>query len=120
MFATSESTPTRKMTDRIRQIQRMLGEKGDDAFLIYSLGMEFASAGRLKEAAEQFRRCLQLNPEDLPAYAELGKVLRSAGLLDQARQTFVTGMDLAERTGQSHMRDFLQQQLDALGKGGQA
>ena len=102
------------MTDRIETIKQMLAEKGDDSFLIYSLGMELASAGRFDEAAGQFRRCLELDSESLPAYAELGKALRSAGRGEEAREMFAAGMDLAARQGESHMRDYLRQQLDGL------
>ncbi len=105
------------MPDRIETIKKMLAAKGDDAFLIYSLGMELASAGRFDEAVQQFRRCLELDEESLPAYAELGKALRSAGRLEEAREAFAAGMDLAAQQGQSHMRDYLQQQLDGLPKG---
>ena len=104
------------MTDRIETIKKMLAEKGDDSFLIYSLGMELASAGRFDEATDQFRRCLELDGESLPAYAELGKALRSAGRLDEARAAFAAGMELAARQGEPHTRDYLQQQLDGLPK----
>lgn len=102
------------MSDRIETIRKMLAENRDDTFLVYSLGMELASAERFAEAAEQYRRCLELNPEYLPAYAELGKALRSAACLEEAREAFVAGMDLAARQGESHVRDYLQQQLDCL------
>ncbi len=103
------------MSDRIEEIRSMLAAEGDDTFLIYSLGMELASAGRHEEAVAEFGRCIDLDGDYLAAYAEAGKSLRAAGQLDQAREMFAAGMDLAGRTGESHMRDFLQQQLDGLG-----
>ena len=102
------------MSERIDMIRRLLAEKGEDTFLVYSLGMELAAAGRCEEAVLQFRRCIELDGEYLPAYAEAGKALRSAGRLVEARQTFSEAMDLAARQGETHMRDFLQGQLDAL------
>ena len=102
------------MSERVEMIKKMLAEKGEDIFLTYSLGMELASAERFDEAAEQFRRCLKLDKDYLPAYAELGKALRSAGRIDEAREVFTSGMNLAARSGDSHTRDYLQQQLDSL------
>ena len=102
------------MSDRVEAIRKMLAERPDDTFLIYSLGMELASAGRFDEAVEQFQRCLELDSEYLPAHTELGKTFRSAGRLDEARQAFATGMQLAAEHGDSHLRDHLQQQLDSL------
>ena len=102
------------MCERIERIRKMLADKGDDPFLIYSLGMELASAERFEEAAAQFRRCLELDGDSLPACAELGKALRSAGRLEEAREVFAAGMELAAQQGEAHMRDYLQQQLDSL------
>lgn len=102
------------MSDRIEAIRKMLAKAGRDTFLIYSLGMELASADRYDEAVAEFRKCIELDGDYLPAYGEAGKALRSAGRLAEAREMFAAGMELAALTGESHMRDFLQQQLDSL------
>ena len=102
------------MSDRIELIRKMIAAKGEDTFLTYSLAMELSSARRYEEAAEQFARCLEMDGEYLPAYAEAGKALRSAERMEEAKEMFAAGMDLANQQGESHMRDFLQQQLDSL------
>jgi tetratricopeptide (TPR) repeat protein len=102
------------VSGRIEVIRDLLAKKPKDTFLVYSLGMELASAGRYEQAAAEFRRCIQLDPDYLPAYTEAGKALRSAGKLGQAREMFQAGIDLALRQQQSHARDYLQQQLDSL------
>lgn len=104
------------MNDRIETIRKMLAEAPEDLFLTYSLGMECASAGRHDEAAEAFRACIRLDGDYLPAYVEAGKALRSAGKADEARKQFAAGMELAAMQGETHVRDFIQQQLDALPK----
>jgi uncharacterized protein HemY len=102
------------MTDRIRAIEGMLEKTPDDVFLQYSLGMEYASGRRYKDAVQAFKRCIDLDEEYLPAYVEAGKSLRSGGELDAAREMFARGMELATRKGESHVRDFIRQQLEAL------
>ena len=105
------------MSDRIETIRKMLAEQGEEVFLVYSLGMELASAGRFDAAAEQFRRCMELDTTYLPAYSEAGKALRAAGRLAEARDAFAAGMHLAEQARDTHLRDHLQAQLDALRPG---
>lgn len=102
------------MPDRIDTIRKLLA-RGEDVFLRYSLAMELASAGRVGEAVAEFGRCMELDPEYLPAYTEAGKALRSAGRLEEARRMFQSGMELAGKLGDSHTRDYLQQQLEGLG-----
>ena len=102
------------MNERIRQIRSMLRRDPEDVFLRYSLAMEYASAKRFDEAVGEFNRCVELDSEYLPAYVEAGKSLRSAGRIDEARDKFIAAMELAALQGQAHVRDFIQQQLDAL------
>lgn len=105
------------MTERIAEIEKMLADSPDDLFLHYSLGMEYASAEQFDQAIAEFRRCIELESEYLAAYVEGGKCLRSAGKLAEARDVFAQGMELASTTGESHMRDFIQQQLDSIPAG---
>jgi len=102
------------MTDRIRAIQAMLEKNPNDVFLHYSLGMEHASAGQYAQAVASLRRCIQLDGNYLPAYVEAGKCLRSAGDFAAAREIFQAGMELADRLGERHTRDFIRQQMDGL------
>ncbi len=101
-------------TERIEQIRSLLEKAPEDVFLHYSLAMELATADRCDEAAVEFRACMELDERYLPAYVEAGKVLRSAGELDQAREVFQAGLKLASETGDDHVRSFIAQQLEAL------
>lgn len=102
------------MSDRIESIRKMLEKAPNDVFLHYSLGMELASAERHDEAVQAFRRCMELDEEYLAAYVEAAKALRSAGDLAAARDQFAAAMELAALQGESHVRDYIQQQLDSL------
>ena len=104
------------MADRVQTILSMLKKSPDDVFLRYSLGMEYASAGRYAEAVAEFRRCIELDETYLAAYVEAGKSLRSAGDLEAARDVFTAGLELACRRGEAHIDDFIRQQLDGLPK----
>ena len=102
------------MTSRIDDITKMLADTPDDVFLRYSLGMEYASAEQFDRAVSEFKRCIELEAEYLAAYVEAGKCLRSMGKLGEARNIFAAGMELAATSGESHMRDYIQQQLDSI------
>lgn len=102
------------MADRIAAIQAMISKSPNDVFLHYSLGMEQVSQAQFAGAVEEFRRCISLDANYLPAYVEAGKALRSAGRLDEAREVFATGLELSAVAGERHMHDFIQQQLEGL------
>ena len=103
------------MSDREETIRAMLEKEPNDPFLHYSLAMEYASAGRAEDAVAAFGRCIELDENYLPAHVEAGKALRVAGKLDEARETFTKAQDLAVKLGNTHVADFVQAQLEALG-----
>ncbi|MFP4356523.1 MAG: tetratricopeptide repeat protein, partial [Phycisphaerae bacterium] len=100
------------MTTRIEQIKGMLAEAGEDAFLRYSLGMEYLSADQPDEAVKQFQTVIKLEPENLAAHVECGKALRAARRRDEARDMFTRALELAGRQGESHVEDYIRQQLN--------
>ncbi|MBT3199148.1 MAG: hypothetical protein HN350_04450 [Phycisphaerales bacterium] len=102
------------MSDRIDAIKAMLKDNPRDVFLLYSLGMEEASAGRLDLGAVALIECITIDQDYLPARIELGKVLRSGGELAQARAAFEGALDLATRQEDIHAADAIRQQLETL------
>lgn len=101
--------------DRIAKLEAMIAKSPGDVFLHYSLAMECVSAGRFDQAAAQFSECIRLDASYLPAYAEAGKTLRSAGRIAEAREMFTRGLKLATAKGESHTADYIRQQLEGLG-----
>ena len=102
------------MADRIATLRKLLAKTPDDVFLHYSLGMELASRKDFEQAAGAFRRCIELDARYVPAYVEAGKCLRSLGRLDEARDMFTAGLVPASKLPETHTRDYIQQQIDAL------
>jgi Flp pilus assembly protein TadD len=102
------------MSDRIDTIKAMLKDSPSDVFLLYSLGMEEVSAGRLDLAAGALIQCVTADQNYLPARIELAKVLRSGGELDQARAAFQSALDLAIKTEDVHSADAIRAQIEAL------
>ncbi len=102
------------MADRIETIRRLLTTSPDDVFLHYSLGMELASRKDFAQAVRAFRRCIELDTGYVPAYVEAGKSLRSLGRLDEAREMFTAGLAAASKLPETHTRDYIRQQLEAL------
>jgi tetratricopeptide (TPR) repeat protein len=124
------------MANRVKTIQSLLEKSPDDVFLHYSLAMELYAASldaeaapapgakpgdqtpaQLSELAQQhFGICIQLDPNYLPAYVELGKCHRSAGQFQRAREIFAAGLALAAAQRQQHTQDYIRQQIEGLPK----
>jgi len=102
------------MANRIKTIQSLLEKDPGDVFLHYSLAMEYVSASQPAQAQEHFGVCIQLDPNYLPAYVELGKCYRTAGHFQKAREVFAAGLQLAAAQAQQHTQDYIRQQVEGL------
>ncbi len=100
---------------RIESIRKLLAEDPNDTFLLYSLGMEHLAGGQTAEAAEDFRRILELDPSYLAAYPQAAEALEGCGDPAGAAGMLRRGLAVAEDIGDTHARDRLQLLLKALG-----
>lgn len=98
---------------RREQIEAMLAEDPHDAFLRYGLAMEHMSAGDLEGAWRCFQDMFALTPEYVPAYLQAGQLLVRLDRLDEARDVFRHGIEVARQQNDHHaaeeMTAFLQQ-----------
>lgn len=99
-------------TDALKQL---VAQNPANSFMRYGLAMEYAKGGELEPAAEEFRVVLRTDSGYLAAYFHFGQVLERLGRLDDARQTYRDGIDVATRLGDAHTRGELESALEILG-----
>lgn len=99
---------------RIDLLKQFLEEDPKDSFSRYALAMEYAKLGKRDEAVAEYRTVRDNDPDYVATYYQLGKVLESQGNLDEARETYRSGIAVATRIGDSHTRDELTSALAEL------
>src|SRR5262249_4406899 len=100
---------------RKEQIEEMLAQEPDDAFLRYGLAMEYVSAGQDEEAVRQFAELSRRNPDYVAAYLQAGQGRARLGREEEAREVLRTGITVANRTGDAHAAGEMGGLLAALG-----
>lgn len=100
---------------RKEQIEEMLAEDPDDAFLRYGLAMEHASLGQDEEAVRQLAELTRRSPDYVPAYLQAGQVLARLGREEEAREVLRAGIGVANRKGDTHAAGEMSGLLAALG-----
>ena len=78
------------------------------------MAMELTAEGNFNQAISEFRKCIDLDVQYLPAYVDAGKTFRAAGKLAEARDIFQAGLAIAIETAQTHVADYITQQLETL------
>jgi Flp pilus assembly protein TadD len=83
----------------------------DDPVALYGLGDAYLADGQFENAIQTFQKIIQLKSDYTAAYRELGKALAKAGEIDEAKEIYKKGMDVAQQTGElqtgKEMRVFL-------------
>lgn len=82
---------------RIDMLIELLKKEPDDVFLNYALGLEYVAELGLVEAESQFRKTLEINPDHIPSYYQLGKLFESQLKNAEALQYFRLGLDKAKQ-----------------------
>jgi len=106
-------------TPRMEQIEAMLAEDPDDAFLRYGLAMEHASAGDDANCVVVLRDLIARTAEKpyIPAYLQAGQALVRLDRIAEACAVLKDGIDAAARVGTAdalHARGEMQGLLSSI------
>ncbi|MFN0038432.1 MAG: tetratricopeptide repeat protein [Burkholderiales bacterium] len=83
----------------IRNLEDLLTKGKESAMLRFSLGSEYLKQREIWVAIFQLRRALELDPNYSAAWKLLGQAFTEAGNLNEARDTFRRGIEVATRRG---------------------
>jgi tetratricopeptide (TPR) repeat protein len=100
--------------DRLTRLKGMLEENPQDRFARYGLAMELSSQGRLDESLGEFRTLMSLDPDYLASYLQAGQTLEKLNRVQEAREVYQKGIEVAARKGDVKTRGELESALDFL------
>jgi len=82
---------------RLDLIAEMLEKNPDDTFLNYAAALEHKKNKEIKKSIKIFKKIIQNDPEYLPTYYQLGKLLEETGKTDAAIEVYKEGSVLAKK-----------------------
>src|SRR5438067_294734 len=103
-------------TPRMAQIEAMLADDPDDAFLRYGLAMEHAGAGDDAECVTVLRDLIARTAADpyIPAFLQCGQALVRLDRTAEAGDVLKAGIDAARRAGDTHAMGEMQGLLASI------
>jgi tetratricopeptide (TPR) repeat protein len=102
-------------TTRLEALKSMVEQNPGDGFLRYGLAMEYRNGGDLEGSMAEFRALREANPDYAAAYFHGGQTLERLGLLEDAREWYMEGIQVTTRKGDMHALSEMQAALDLLG-----
>jgi Flp pilus assembly protein TadD len=100
--------------DRLTRLKALIEENPQDRFARYGLAMELARQDRLEESLHEFRALMSLDPDYVASYLQAGQTLEKLNRVEQAREVYRKGMEVAARRGDMKTRGELESALDLL------
>ncbi len=100
--------------DRVAFLNEVLSQNPSDAFARYGLAMEYAKAGEVERALEEFSKLLTAQPDYTAGYFMAAQTLAKANRLAEAREMLTGGIASAKRTGNGHAQSEMETMLQEL------
>jgi len=98
---------------RMAQLEAMLADEPNDAFLRYGLAMEYASQGDDATAAAKLVELIAVEPY-VPAFLMAGQALARLGRVSEAVAVLRQGVDAARAQRNDHALGEMQGLIDTL------
>jgi Tfp pilus assembly protein PilF len=83
----------------VENLERMLASGQDSAILRFGLGNGYLQQGQAEKALQHLQMALKQDPAYSAAWKLLGRAHTELGQLDQARDSYRRGMEVAEVRG---------------------
>jgi len=103
------------LEQRIAQFEHMCREDPDNDMAHFSLGGAYSQAGRHADAAREYLRCIELNPDMSKAYQLAGACLLDTDDHERAGQTLTEGYRKAAEKGDQMPKQAIEQMRERLG-----
>jgi tetratricopeptide (TPR) repeat protein len=100
--------------ERIELLKNFLHDDPDDNFSCYALALEYARINNITEAVSLLEQLLQINPDYLAAYYQLGKLFERQQDFIRASGIFERGLAVARKQKDQKTLNELQSALDSL------
>lgn len=99
---------------RLEKLRRMARERPEDSRLRFGLAVELLNSGEIREGAEALRAYLSMAEDEGNAWARLGSALAGLGEVDEAREAYSRGIEIASRRGHEGLVEEMREALEDL------
>jgi len=102
------------MKTRRQMLEDFVAQDPNDSFSRYAFALELEKEGRELEAIQQLQEVIARDPNYVPAYYHLGRLLARRGQIEDARAVYRQGLDAAAAPDDQRTRGEIQEALDML------
>lgn len=102
------------MKTRRKLLEEFVAQDPNDAFTRYALALELEKDNAVEEAVSQLKEVISRDPSYVAAYHQLGRLLAQTGFIEDARDTYRRGIDVAKASSDQRSRSEMLEALEML------
>ena len=100
--------------DRLNTLKRMARERPDDSRLQFGLAVELLNRGEIQAGVASLRLYLAQAEDDGNGWGRLGAALTELGEVEEAREAYEKGVDIAKGRGHYGLAEEFEEALEDL------
>jgi len=102
------------MKNRKEMLEQFLSQDPGDSFSRYALALELEKEGKETEAVVQLREVIARDSKYVAAYHQLGRLLAHSSQIEEARETYRKGVEVAITANDQRARSEMQEALEMI------
>jgi len=102
------------MKSRREMLEEFVAQDPNDSFSRYALALELEKEARPQDAVIQLREVIARDQDYVASYYHLGRLLTRSGCVDEARDVYRNGMNIASLAGDQKAASEIKEALEAL------
>ena len=102
------------MSDRLQSLFELYKKDPNDSFVAYGIALEYISTENYDEAERYLSEIIAKDPDYLPAYMQLAQVKEKLNKIEEAKDTYKKGIEVAKKNGELHTASEMEGFLNEL------
>ncbi len=102
---------------RLELLEEFLEENPNDSFTRYAIGLERLNLGQYQQAIEAFEKLVELDPDYIATYYQLGRAYEATGRTELAERAYRQGIEACQKAGDLKTKAELEEALEQLSGG---
>jgi Tfp pilus assembly protein PilF len=102
------------MSERLQSLFELYKKDPNDSFVAYGIALEYISTENFDEAEKYLSEITSKDPDYLPAYMQLAQVKEKLNKIEEAKDTYKKGIEVAKKDGELHTASEMEGFLNEL------
>jgi Tfp pilus assembly protein PilF len=90
------------MCERLQSLFELYKKDPNDSFVAYGIALEYISTENYDEAEKYLSEIISKDPDYLPSYMQLAQVKEKLNKIEEAKDTYKKGIEIAKKNGELH------------------